>query len=55
MQTVGSDPWITYGEGNVDGDEVDGGVGTKKGVKGKGADVFVPAHVAFDKVVSVGM
>ncbi|KAJ3038801.1 EF-hand domain-containing protein 1 [Rhizophlyctis rosea] len=54
LQTVGSDPWITYGEGNVDGGEDEFGVaGGKKGVKGKkGAEVFIPAHVAFDKVVS---
>ena len=47
LQTVGSDPWITYGEGNVYGDE-------EQGVQKKGkTDTFVPAHVAFDKVVCI--
>ncbi|KAJ3047590.1 EF-hand domain-containing protein 1 [Rhizophlyctis rosea] len=45
LQSVGSDPWITYGEGNVYGDE-------EQGVQKKGkTDTFIPAHVAFDKVV----
>lgn len=47
LETVGSDPWITYGD---DLETVRcGGKGASCGVD---VNRFVPAHVAFDKVVS---